>query len=264
MFLFVLGLILIHTSQSNLLQISTVVANTSTVIACGSSIDIYPIFDPAQVIICPYLRLEEEKIQWIYLNICKMIVFTLFDMRKFICFSAFDSQTDQLVIYSNPPFHTLPNILIKSPNNSLISPSNFSETSIYYLSFSPELSCRYHIITNETLCFYYPISTNFLSIEYHYDQIRQGSLKLPIKARHRFYIIFIIIGIFSLIICILAVCIICTHRSTFYHPTPFDLIIDRHVARQEAAKRPPDPLQDGVTGHPLNVDQREAHVFLDA
>lgn len=87
---------------------------------------------------------------------------------------------------------------------------------------------------------------------------------LPTKARHRFYIIFLVIAIFSLIICILAVCIICTHRSTFYHPTTFDLIIDRQIARQEAAKRPPDPPLDGATGQPVIGDNREAHVFLDA
>ena len=58
--------------------------NTSTVIACGSSIDIYPTFDPAQVIICPHVRLEQDKIQWIYLNICKIDHW--FRMRKFISF----------------------------------------------------------------------------------------------------------------------------------------------------------------------------------
>lgn len=72
MFLFILGLILIPTTHSNLLEISTVVVNTSTIIACGSSIDIYPTFDPAQVIICPHVRLEQDKIRWIYLNICEI------------------------------------------------------------------------------------------------------------------------------------------------------------------------------------------------
>jgi hypothetical protein len=48
------------------------IANTQTVIACGSSIDIYSTFDPAQVIICPYVWIEKDKIQLIYMNICKI------------------------------------------------------------------------------------------------------------------------------------------------------------------------------------------------
>jgi hypothetical protein len=48
------------------------IANTQTVIACGSSIDIYSTFDPAQVIICPYVWIDKDKIQLIHMNICKI------------------------------------------------------------------------------------------------------------------------------------------------------------------------------------------------
>lgn len=263
MFLFLFGLTLIHSTQTNLLDISTVIINTSTVITCGSSIDIYPTFDPAQVIICPYVRVDEDKIQWIYLNICKfIIVYSLLQIKSY-CFSAFDIQTNQLIIYSNPALQFTPKILIKSSNNSLISPTNLTQTSIYYLSFSSELLCRFDRINPTTICFYYPISSNFLSIEYHYDQIQHGSLMLPTKARHRFYMIFVFIVLMSSIIFVLALCVICRQRSTFFHPTPFDLILDRQIARQEAAKRPTDPAQDGATGYPQPVDQREIHAFIE-
>jgi len=48
------------------------IINIQTVIACGSSIDIYPSFDPAQVIVCPYVLVAKDKIQLIYMNICKI------------------------------------------------------------------------------------------------------------------------------------------------------------------------------------------------
>jgi hypothetical protein len=49
------------------------IINIQAVIACGSSIDIYPSFDPAQVIVCPYVLVEKDKIQLIYMNICKIL-----------------------------------------------------------------------------------------------------------------------------------------------------------------------------------------------
>jgi len=48
------------------------IINTQTVIACDLSIDIYKSFDSAQVIVCPYVLIEKEKIQLIYMNICKI------------------------------------------------------------------------------------------------------------------------------------------------------------------------------------------------
>ena len=129
---------------------------------------------------------------------------------------------------------------------------------------SSELLCRYDRTTNATICFYYSISSDFLSIEYHYDQIQHGSLSFPIKARHRFYLIFAFIALLILIISILALCVICRQHSNFLHPTPFDLIIDRQIARQEAVKRPPDPMQDGVTGYPFAVDHRETNVLVES
>ncbi len=70
--LFLLLVFFKHTIQGYFLNISMAIVNTQTVIACGSSIDIYSLFDPAQVIICPYVSIEKHKIQLIYMNICKI------------------------------------------------------------------------------------------------------------------------------------------------------------------------------------------------
>lgn len=63
----------VHTIQSELLfNISTAFTNIKSVIYCGSSIDIYPIFNPKQVLICPYVSIDQENIQLIYMNTCKI------------------------------------------------------------------------------------------------------------------------------------------------------------------------------------------------
>lgn len=84
---------------------------------------------------------------------------------------------------------------------------------------------------------------------------------LPENARKRFYLIFFLIVVFSLIAYFFAVCIVCTNRSEFFRPTQLDLIIDTQTARQEAARRTGDPLQDGAPGHPVTAEVREAQVF---
>lgn len=71
--LFLILLIFIQPIQGYFMNISMGIINTQTVIACGSSIDIYPSFDPNQVIICPHLIIEKEKIQMIYMNICEIL-----------------------------------------------------------------------------------------------------------------------------------------------------------------------------------------------
>lgn len=170
---------------------------------------------------------------------------------KFSFSIAFDDRYHQLITYSNPPFISPPKILIKLINNSFLSPSNLTRASTYYLSFSSELICRFSSINNETICFYYPTSSKFLHIEYHYDEIKHGSLVLSEKSRTRFRIIFLLITIFILIICFFAVSLVCTDRSKFQHSERLDLIIDTQMARQEAARRPaPEQAQEGHANLP--------------
>jgi hypothetical protein len=70
LFLFLLSFV--HSIPSYRLNISLAITNTRTVITCGLSIDIYSSFDPAEVIICPNVLIEKNKIQLIYMNICKI------------------------------------------------------------------------------------------------------------------------------------------------------------------------------------------------
>jgi len=169
---------------------------------------------------------------------------------------------NQIIIYSNPKIISPPKFFIKLKNNSFISPLNLNRNYTYYLSFSSQLICRYSFINNETICFYYPISSNFIHIEYHYDQIKYGSLILSNKSRKRFYIVFIIITILIIIICIVAIYIVCTSRFALPDTAQLDIIIDTHMARQEAAKRTGDPAQDGAVVHPVLDDHmtKEANV----
>jgi len=76
--LFLFLVLFVSTIQCQFLNISMAIMNTQTVIACASSIDIYPLFDPAQVIVCPYVSINKEKIQLIYMNICKISKFFFF------------------------------------------------------------------------------------------------------------------------------------------------------------------------------------------
>jgi hypothetical protein len=159
---------------------------------------------------------------------------------------------------SNPPWISPPKILIKSSNITFSPALNLTQTSTYYLSFSSELICRYSPLKDETICFYYPISSKFLPVEYHYDEIKNGSLILSEKSRNRFHIIFLLIIIFILIICFFAVSLICTEKSKFNHTERLDLIIDTEMARQEAARRPaPEQPQEGY--HPHAVEAKETN-----
>ncbi len=72
MFLIFFLISFINPIQCYLWHIPMAITNTQTVIACGSSIDIYSTFDPAQVIICPYVWIDKDKIQLIHMNICKI------------------------------------------------------------------------------------------------------------------------------------------------------------------------------------------------
>jgi hypothetical protein len=102
--------------------------------------------------------------------------------------------------------------------------------------------------------------SNFLDIEYHYDQIKHGSLILSDQSRNRFYIIFLIITILIIIISFFGIYIVCTSRSVYHYPTHLELIIDTQMARQEAARRAAEAPQDGAVGNPVHIDVKEGHV----
>ncbi|CAF5098145.1 unnamed protein product [Rotaria sp. Silwood1] len=135
------------------------IVNIQTVIVCGSSIDIYSSFDPNQIVICPYVLIEKDKTQFMNMSI------------------SFDNY-GQIIIELNPRIISTPKLLIKLDNNSFILAPSINQNYTYYLSFSSELTCRYSLLNNETICFYYSIATNFIHIEYHYDKIKYDSFIL--------------------------------------------------------------------------------------
>ncbi|CAF1463455.1 unnamed protein product [Adineta steineri] len=155
---------------------------------------------------------------------------------------------NQIIIKSNPSIISPPKIFIKLNNNSFISPLNINENSTYYLVFSSELTCRFSLLNNETICFYYPNSSSFIHIEYHYDEIQHGSLILSETARNKFYIIFILITILVAILCFFSVYIMCTNRNSLRHTSQLDDIINSHLLKQEAAKYSADLPQDAAVG----------------
>ena len=57
--------------RPTLLNVSMGITNARSVIACGLSIDIHSSFNPAQVIICPYVSIDQKKLQLIHLNVSK-------------------------------------------------------------------------------------------------------------------------------------------------------------------------------------------------
>ncbi len=132
--------------------------------------------------------------------------------------------------------------MIKLANHSLVHSSNVTQISTYYLSFSSELTCRFSFLKNPTICFYYPLSMNFIQIEDHFDSITNVSLILPVQTRQRFTILLIIIGIFVIIICLFALYILCTVRFPFNHMIQLDYIIDPQLARQTALALAPEPV----------------------
>lgn len=263
MFLFLFFITLLSTIQCYLLNISIAIINTQTVISCGLSIDIYSSFDPAQVVICPYVFIDKDKIQLFNISICK-IVDILYLIIKRCCFFIDFDNNNQIIIQSNPPLISPPKFSIKLDNNSFISPLNINQNSTYYLSFSPELTCRVSLLNNATICFYYPVLANFIHIEHHYDEIEHGSLILPEKTRIYFYIIFIIIGILIVIMSFFAIYIICTSQVSLRHTTQINEIINSQMTKQEAAKQSTDLPQDGGVGQPPilaeHLTVRDPHV----
>jgi hypothetical protein len=178
-------------------------------------------------------------------------------------FIAFDNN-DQIIIESNPSIISPPKYSIKLDNNSFISPLNINSNSTYYLSFSPELTCRISLLNNETICFYYPVTASFIHIEYHYDEIQHGSLILPEKTRMNFYLIFITVGILIVVMCFFAGYIICTSKSSLRHTNQLDDIIQSHINKEEAAKRSAEVPQDAGVGQPILAEHLTVRDALTA
>ena len=110
--------------------------------------------------------------------------------------------------------------------------------------------CRFSLLNNETICFYYSISSNFIRVEYHYDQIKYNNFALSDKDRHRFYIIFIIITtiIITIMICMFITYIQCSRRLSRYYTADMDVVTDSEVSKNEAAK---NASQDGAVTRPI-------------
>ncbi|CAF4870440.1 unnamed protein product, partial [Rotaria sp. Silwood2] len=158
---------------------------------------------------------------------------------------------NQIVIELNPPIISTPKFLIKlDNNNSFLSPPSINKNYTYYLSFSSELKCRFSLLNNETICFYYSISTNFIDIEYHYDKIKYDSLILLNESRHRVYIIFIIITTL-IIICVFATYILYKNGFSLRYTTELDVTIDSEMVKQDAGTLSIDPPSDNAIKQPI-------------
>jgi hypothetical protein len=64
-----------HTSKHNLFNISMGIANAQTVIICGLSMNIFMLFDLKQILMCPYVSIQENNIQLFDMNISKIFLF---------------------------------------------------------------------------------------------------------------------------------------------------------------------------------------------
>ncbi|CAF2113855.1 unnamed protein product [Rotaria magnacalcarata] len=205
----------IPTIQCSLLNISIAIINTRTIVGCSSSIDMYESFDPAQIIICPYVFIDKDRIQLINMNI-------YFD------------KNNQIKVHLNPAIISLTNLLVKLNNNSFVLASNINPNDTYYLSFSSELTCRFSSLNNETICFYYSLSSNFIDLEYQYDEIKYPTMTLSKKTRHHIYTFFIIITILIIIIIsALAIYIVYTNRFSFGHAAESDDIVASKMIKTE-------------------------------
>ena len=156
-------------------------------------------------------------------------------------FLAIETNTG-LHLYLSPPSLFSPIVLIKSPNNSLLSSSHSTEFYTYYFQFSPELTCRHSSIANQSTCFYYPSSMNFTEFEQHYDQLNNSSLTALVRSRTRFLIIHVILIALLLTTCILGLYLLCTKRLSSEHMIQLDYTIDPQLAREAAIKLAPEPV----------------------
>lgn len=131
--------------------------------------------------------------------------------------------------------------LPKLTSKSLKTPMhNLSQ--MYYLSFSPGLTCRYSLASTVSTCFYYLSSINFTQLEYHYDRMLNNSLTSFMRARSYFTILYFIIALLILGTCILALYLLCTNRLSSEHMIQLDYIVDPQLAKEAALKLGPEPV----------------------
>ena len=131
----------------------------------------------------------------------------------------------------------LPKLSTKFSENSINSSSN-----IFYLSFSPGLTCRYSSSSTVSTCFYYLSSINFTQLEYHYDRILKNSLASSMRSRSYFIVIYSILALLILGTCVLALYLLCTNRLSSDHTIRLDYIVDPQLAREAALKLGPEPV----------------------
>lgn len=127
-------------------------------------------------------------------------------------------KNDSIKFELNPQVNPKPQVLVKLDNNSMISTSDINRNNTYYLMFSSELTCRISTLKNQTKCFYYPASSNFIDIEYNYDEIKHARLTLLNRTLHRiftFFIITIVTIIIVIIIFILVTYFACKDKLSF-------------------------------------------------
>jgi hypothetical protein len=108
---------------------------------------------------------------------------------------------------------------------------------------------------NDTVCFYYPASSSFILIEYHYDDIQHADLALPEISRRRISVVLMIVGILLVAVCSLILCLICISRVFFAPLSQSDEMMHSHVVKTEVDKRSADEVQVDSTGQAL-LDER--------
>jgi hypothetical protein len=81
------------------------------------------------------------------------------------------------------------------------------------------------------------------------------------KSRYGYYIVFIVIAILIIIICFVFISMLYTNEFPLQHTARLEDIIDAYVAKQEAARRPPEPKDDGGAAQAEHAN-REAHTLV--
>ncbi len=58
--------------HNHFFNISIGIVNTKTVVLCGLSVNIHSLFNPTQIVVCPYVSIEKENIQLVDMRLSKM------------------------------------------------------------------------------------------------------------------------------------------------------------------------------------------------
>ena len=130
-----------------------------------------------------------------------------------------------------------PKLLSKMSNDS----SNDSIT--YYLSFTPELTCRYSSVSNKLVCFYHLSTSNLTQLEDEYDRFNDRKQQSSTRTQYYLKIFYTIIVILTVCTCILALYLLCcTEKLSGEHRIRLDYIVDPQLAREAALKLGPEPV----------------------